>query len=71
MCRGLEEHIEQNPFDHIVPMMGESAEAIKRFLQDPVFFFLEIRVAHWRSYYSDLIIWKGGIKERVLKVTLL
>ena len=22
MCGGFETHIEQNPFDHIVPMMG-------------------------------------------------
>ena len=61
----------QNPFDHIVPMMGGSTEAIKRFIQELVFIFLEIWVANWRSYYSDLIIWKGGVTERVLTVTLL
>ena len=45
MCRGLEEHIEQNPFDHIVPMMGGSTEAINRFFEEPVFVFLKIWVA--------------------------
>ena len=40
MCRGLEDHIDQNPFDNIVLMMGVSTEAIKRFLEEPVFIFL-------------------------------
>ena len=71
MWRGLEAHLEQNPFDHILPMMGVSTEAIKRFLEEPVFIFLKSRVANWRSYYSDLIIWKGGVSECVLTVTLL
>ena len=71
MWRGLDAHLEQNPFDHIVSMMGGSTEAIKRFLQEPVFIFLENRVYNWRSYYCDLIIWKGGVTERVITVTLL
>ena len=71
MWGGLEAHLEQNPFDHIVPMMGGLTEAIKRFLQEPVFIFLEIRVANWRSYYSDLIVCKGGVAECVLEITLL
>ena len=68
---GLEAHLEQNPFDCIVSMLGGSTEAIKRFLEEPVFIFLESQVANWRSYYSDLIVWKGGVAERVLEVTLL
>ena len=71
MWIGLEGHMEHNPFDHIVPMMGGLTEAIKRFLEEPVFIFLKIRVANWRSYHSKLIIWKGGVAERVLKLTLL
>ena len=67
----LEDHLEQNPFDHIVPMMGGSTEAINCFLEEPVFIFLEIRVANWKSYYSDLIVWKSGVAECVLSVTLL
>ena len=61
MCRGLEACIDQNPFDHIVLMMGGSTEAIKRLLEEPVFIFLKIRVANWRSHYSDLIIWKSDV----------
>ena len=71
MWRGLEAYLEQNLFDHIILMMGRSTEAIKCFLQEPVFIFLESRVSNWRSYYCDLIIWKGGIIERVLTVTLM
>ena len=71
MWRGLEANLGHNPFDCIVPMMGVSTEAIKRFLQEPVFIFLENRVSNWRSYYFDLIIWKGGVTELVLTVTLL
>ena len=52
-------------------MMEVSTEAIKRFLEEPVFIFLKILVANWRSYYSDLIIWKSGVAEYVLAVTLL
>ena len=33
MWRGLEAHLDQNPFDHIVPMMGGSTDAIKRFFR--------------------------------------
>ena len=33
MWRGLKAHIEQNPFDHIVPMMGGLTEAIRVFLR--------------------------------------
>ena len=57
----LEAHLNQNPFNHIVPMMGGSTKAIKRFLQGLVFIFLESRVSNWRSYCCDLIIWKGGV----------
>ena len=71
MWGGIDAHIEQNPFDHIVPMMGVSTEAIKRFLEKPVFIFLKIRVANWRSYYSDLIIWEIGVAECILKFTFL
>ena len=71
MWRGLEAHLDQNPFDHIVPMMGGSTESINCFLEEPLFIFLEIRVANWRSYYSDLIIWKVGVTERVIAVNLL
>ena len=71
MWGGLVDHLEQNPFDRIVPMMGGSTEAIKRFLRETVFIFLEIRVSDLRSYYCDIIIWKGSDTERVLKVTLL
>ena len=67
----LEAHPGQNPFDHIVPMMWGSTEAINNFLEEPVFIFWGSRVANWRSYYSDFIIWKGGIAERVLTTTLL
>ena len=56
MWRGFEAYLEQNHFDNIAPMMGGSAEAIKRFLEEPVLIFLEIRVSNWRSYYSDIII---------------
>ena len=55
MWGGLESHLEKNPFDRIVPMMGGLMEVINRFLEDPVFIFLKIRAANWRSYYSDLI----------------
>ena len=48
-------------------MMGVSTYSIKRFLEDTVFIFLEIRVANWRSYYSDLIVWEGGFAECVLE----
>ena len=71
MWRGLEAYIEQNPSDHIVPMMGGLTEAIKRFLEEPVLIFLRIWVVNWRSYYSDLIIWKGGVAEHVHTVILL
>ena len=67
----LKAHLEHNPFDLIVPMMGGLTESIKRFLQEQVFIFLEILVSNWRSYYCDFIIWKGGVTERVLTVTLL
>ena len=56
MCRGLEAHLEQNPFYHIVPMMGGFKEARKRFLQEPVFISLESWIFKWGSYYIDLII---------------
>ena len=56
MWGGLEAHLDQNPFDNIVPMMGGTAESIKRFLEETLFIFLEIRVANWRSYYSDLVV---------------
>ena len=71
MWGGLEAHLEHNPFGNIVPMMGGLTESIKRFLQEPVFIFLESRVSNWRSYYCDLIIWKGGGTKRVLTVTML
>ena len=64
--RVLEAHLEHNPFDNIVPMMGGLTEAINRFLDETVFILLEIRVANWRSYYSNLIVWKGGVEECVL-----
>ena len=57
----LDTNIEKNPFDHILPMMGGSMEAIKRFLEEPAFIFLEIRVANWGSYYIDIIIWNSGV----------
>ena len=71
MWGGLEAHLEENPFDHIVPMMGVSTESIQCFLQEPVFILLESWVSNWRSYDCNLIIWKGGVTERVLAVTLL
>ena len=71
MWRGLEDHVYQNPFDHIVPIMEGSTEAIHSFLEDPLFIFLERGVANWRSNYRDLIIWKDGVTERVPTVTLL
>ena len=71
MWGGLEAHLEQNPFDHIVPMMGGLTEAINSLLEESVFIFLKIRVTNWRYYYSDLIVWKSGFAERVLAVTLL
>ena len=71
MWRDLGAHLEQNLFDNILPMLGGSTEAIKRFLKEPVFIFLKSRVDNWRSYYSDFIIWKSGVSECVLTVTLL
>ena len=71
MWKVLEAHLEQNPFDNIVPMMRGLAEAIKRFLEEPVFIFLKIQVTIWKSYYSDLIFWKSGVEECVLTATLL
>ena len=41
MWGGLEAYIEENPFDHIVPMIGGLTESIQYFLQEPVFIFLE------------------------------
>ena len=41
MLGGLEAHLEENPFDHIVPMMEGMTDSIQCFLQDPVFIFLE------------------------------
>ena len=70
MWGGLESHLEKNPFDNIVPMMGGLMETIQCFLQKPVFIFLEIWVSNWRSYYYNLIICQGGVTERVLTVTL-
>ena len=69
MWGGLEAHLEQNHFDNIVPMMGGSTEAIKRFLDETVFILLEIQVANWRSYYSDLIVCNCGVVELVIAVT--
>ena len=71
MWGGLEAHLEQNPFDHIVPIMGVSKESIKRFLQEPVFIFLGIWVSNWKLFYCNLIIWKDGVSERVITLTLL
>ena len=71
MWGGFEAHLEENPFDHIVPMMGRLTESIQCFLQEPVFIFLEGWISNWRSYKCNLIIWKGGVTERVLAVTLL
>ena len=71
MWEGLEAHLEKNPFDHIVLMMGGSTESIQCFLQEPVFIFLERRVSNWRPYDCSLIIWQGGVTERILTVTLL
>ena len=45
MWRDLEAYLEENTFDHIVPMMGVSTECIQCFLQEPVFVFLKIRVS--------------------------
>ena len=71
MWGGIKDHPKQNLFDHIVPMMGGLMESTKRFLQESVFIFLKSWVANWRSYYCDLIIWKGGVTEHVLTATLL
>ena len=57
MWGGLESHLEENPFDNIVPMMGGSTESIQCFLQEPVFIFLESWVSNWMSYDCNLIIW--------------
>ena len=61
MWGGLEAHLEENPFNHIVRMKGGSMESIQCFLQEPVFVFLEIRVSDWRSYGCNLVIWKDGV----------
>ena len=71
MLGGLEAHLEENPFDHIVPMMEGMTDSIQCFLQDPVFIFLESWVSNLSSYDCNLVIWKGGVTERVLAVTLL
>ena len=71
MWRGLEAHLEQNLFDRIVPMILGLTEAINRFLEELVFIFLKSRVANWRLYYSDLIIFKGDVAKRFLTITLL
>ena len=71
MWGGLENHLEENSFDRIVPMMGGLMESIQCFLQDPVFVFLEIRVSNWRSYDCNLIIWQGGVTEIIISVALL
>ena len=71
MWRGLDAHLDQNPFDNIVPMMGRLKDTINTFLEESVLIFLKSQVSNWRPYYIDLIIWKGGVAERVLKVTLL
>ena len=57
MWGGFEAHFEENPFGHIVPMIGGLTESIQRFLQEPVFIFLEVWIFNWRSYDCDLIIW--------------
>ena len=62
MWGALEAQLEKDTFDCIVPMMGGSTEAIMRFLEDPVFVFLGIRVANWRSYYIDLIVCNSGVE---------
>ena len=55
MWGGLESHLEENPFDNIVLMMGGSTESIQCFLQEPVFVFLEGWVSNWRFYDCNLI----------------
>ena len=57
----LEAHLENNPFDHIIPMMRRLTESIQCFLQEPVFIFLEGWVHNWRSHDCNLIIWQGGV----------
>ena len=71
MLRGLEAHLEKNTFDRIVLMVGGSMESIKHFIHEPVSIFLESWVSNWRLYYCELVIWKGGVTERVLTVTFL
>ena len=71
MWEGLEAHLEDNSCDHIVPMVGGLLDSIKFFLQETVFIVLESWVYNWRSYECNLIIWQGGVTERVLTVTLL
>ena len=62
MWVGLEAHLEDNTFDHIVHTV---------FLQETVVIFLESWVYNWRSFECNLIIWQGGVTERVLTVALL
>ena len=71
MWGGFEAHLEENPFDRIVPMMRGSTESIQCFLQDPLFIFLESRFSNGRSYNCNLIIWKVIFAKRILEVTLL
>ena len=57
----LEAHLEENPFDQIVPIVGGSTESIQCFLQETVFILLERWVSNWRSYDCNLIILQGGV----------
>ena len=55
MWGGLEAHLEQNPFEYIIPMMGGSMEAMKHFIEEPLFIFLNSQVANRRLHHIDRI----------------
>ena len=61
MWGGLEAHLEENPFDHIVPMKRGLTDSIQCFLQEKIFILLESQVSNWMYYDCNIIIWQGGV----------
>ena len=52
-------------------MVGRSSQAIERFVEQPIFVFVECWIAHGLADDSAFVVREDGIGESVFAVTLL
>ena len=66
-----EVHLLEYRSNHVVPMVWWSSQAKERFVEQPIFVFVECWIAHGREDDSAFVVREDGIAESVFAVTLL